>query len=58
MRGLKTTDTPILSGIQMFHNYIHGHESLAGYAPSEACGIGSRVRTNGKLFRMQVWKKE
>lgn len=39
MRGLKTKDTPILSGYQIFHNYIRGHEALDGRTPSEACGI-------------------
>jgi transposase-like protein len=39
MRGLKTKDTPILSGYQIFHNYIRAHEGLEGKTPSEACGI-------------------
>ena len=39
MRGLKKTDTPILTGYQIFHNYIRGHEGLEGKTPSEACGI-------------------
>jgi putative transposase len=39
MRGLKTKDTPILSGYQIFHNYIRPHEGLDGKTPSEACGI-------------------
>lgn len=39
MRGLKTKETPILSGYQIFHNYIRPHEGLDGKTPSEACGI-------------------
>jgi putative transposase len=39
MRGLKNKDTPILSGYQIFHNYIRPHEGLEGKTPSEACGI-------------------
>jgi putative transposase len=39
MRGLKTTETPILKGMQIFHNYIRGHESLGGATPAEACGL-------------------
>jgi transposase-like protein len=39
MRGLKTKDTAILSGYQIFHNYIRPHEALEGKTPSEACGI-------------------
>jgi hypothetical protein len=39
MRGLKKTDTPILSGYQIFHNYVRPHEALEGKTPAEACGI-------------------
>ncbi len=39
MRGLKTKDTPILTGYQIFHNYIRPHEGLDGKTPAEACGI-------------------
>jgi putative transposase len=39
MRGLKTKDTAILKGYQIFHNYIRPHEALEGKTPSEACGI-------------------
>jgi transposase-like protein len=39
MRGLKKTDTPILKGYQLFHNWIRPHEALDGKTPSEACGI-------------------
>jgi len=39
MRGLKTKDTLILKGYQIFHNYIREHEGLEGRTPAEACGI-------------------
>jgi putative transposase len=39
MRGLKKRRTPILTGYQLYHNYIRPHESLNGKTPSEACGI-------------------
>lgn len=39
MRGLKKKDTSILSGYQIYHNYIRPHESLDGKTPAEACGI-------------------
>lgn len=39
MRGLKTKDTAILQGYQLFHNYFRPHEALNGKTPSEACGI-------------------
>ena len=39
MRGLKKTDMPILTGYQIFHNYMRPHEALEGKTPAEACGI-------------------
>jgi hypothetical protein len=39
MRGLKVEDTPILTGYQIFHNYVRPHEALEGKTPAEACGI-------------------
>jgi transposase-like protein len=39
MRGLKKRRTPVLTGYQLYHNYIRPHESLNGKTPSEACGI-------------------
>jgi len=39
MRGLKKPDTPILTGYQIFHNYVRPHEALEGKTPAEACGI-------------------
>ena len=46
MRGLKTKETPILAGYQIFHNYIRAHEGLNGQTPAEACGI--KVEGNNK----------
>lgn len=39
MRGLKKEDSPIVTGYQIFHNYIRPHEGLDGKTPAEACGI-------------------
>jgi putative transposase len=39
MRGLKVNETPILTGYQLFHNYIRPHESLDGKTPADVCGI-------------------
>ena len=39
MRSLKKTDTPILTGMQIFHNYVRPHTGLAGRTPSELAGI-------------------
>jgi len=39
MRTLEKSDAPILSGMQVFHNYIRPHQALNGRTPSEAAGI-------------------
>jgi putative transposase len=39
MRGLKQKRTTVLTGYQLYHNYIRPHEGLNGKTPAEACGI-------------------
>lgn len=39
MRSLKRADSPIIKGIQLFHNYFRPHMGLNGKTPSEAAGI-------------------
>jgi transposase-like protein len=39
MRGLETKNTPILKGVQLFHNYIRPHTALDGATPAERAGI-------------------
>jgi len=39
MRTLEKADTPILTGMQIFHNYVRPHEALKGKTPSDAAEI-------------------
>jgi putative transposase len=39
MRGIKRMDTPILKGVQIYHNFIKPHMGLDGRTPAEAAGI-------------------
>lgn len=39
MRGLKRTDTPILKGYQIYHNFVRPHEGLSGDTPAKRAGI-------------------
>lgn len=39
MRSLKKEDTPILSGYQIYHNFVRPHMALDGKTPSEMCGL-------------------
>ena len=38
-RGLKSVDSPILTGYQIFHNFIRPHEALGGQTPADRVGI-------------------
>ncbi len=57
MRGLKTNETPILTGYQIFHNYIRPHEALAGKTPSEVCGITIEGKDKWKTLIQNASKK-
>ena len=50
MRSLKKPDTPILAGLQIFHNYLRPHESLNFRTPSELAGI--EVRGDNKWLTL------
>ena len=50
MRGLKTKDTAILKGYQLYHNFFRSHEASNGKTPSEACGI--RVEGENKWLTL------
>jgi hypothetical protein len=39
MRGVKVSHSPILKGIQLYHNFVRPHESLQGETPADAAGI-------------------
>jgi transposase-like protein len=39
MRTLEKPDTPILEGMQIYHNYVRPHEAFNGQTPSEAAGV-------------------
>jgi hypothetical protein len=39
MRTLEKSDTPILGGMQIYHNYIRPHQALKGKTPAEVAGI-------------------
>jgi hypothetical protein len=39
MRGLERKDSPILTGYQLFHNYIRPHKALDYQTPAEVAGI-------------------
>ncbi|MGH9975951.1 MAG: IS6 family transposase, partial [Nitrososphaeraceae archaeon] len=39
MRGLKKVDTAVLTGYQLYHNFMRPHEGIANLTPAEKCGV-------------------
>jgi len=39
VRGIKTKDSVLIGGYQMYHNYLRPHMGLNGQTPAEACGV-------------------
>ena len=50
MRTLKTTDTPIITGYQIYHNYVRPHMALDGQTPAEKAGI--EIKGNDKWLTL------
>jgi transposase-like protein len=50
MRSLETTETPILKGMQIYHNYVRPHMALKGKTPAELAGI--RVEGDNKWMTL------
>ncbi len=38
-RGLKKSDTKMLDGYQIYHNFIRPYEGIGNLTPAEMCGI-------------------
>jgi hypothetical protein len=58
MRTLEKPDTPILTGMQIYHNYVRPHEALNGKTPSEAAGILVKGKDKWKtLIQNASWNK-
>lgn len=46
-RNIKKSDTPILAGMQIYHNYVRPHMGLKGKTPADLAGIEVKDKTNG-----------
>jgi transposase-like protein len=49
-RNLKKEDSPILTGLQIYHNYVRPHMGLEGKTPADLCGI--EVEGNDKWLTL------
>jgi putative transposase len=50
MRGIKNEESPILKGLQIWHNFARPHQGLGGKTPSEMAGI--KVEGENKLLTL------
>jgi hypothetical protein len=39
VRGVKKPDSPLISGLQIYHNYVRPHMALDGQTPADKAGI-------------------
>ena len=49
-RNLKNPESPIVTGMQIFHNYVRPHMALEGKTPAEVAGI--KVKGNNKWLTL------
>ena len=56
MRELKRSNTPILTGYQLFHNYLKPHEALNGKTPAEKCSIVIEEKNKRKTLIQNTTK--
>jgi transposase-like protein len=42
VRGVKKSDSPLITGLQIYHNYVRPHMGLKGKTPAEAAGVQIR----------------
>lgn len=50
MRGVKSADSPLFDGYQIYHNYFRPHMGLDGKTPAEKCGIN--IEGNNKWITL------
>jgi hypothetical protein len=47
VRGVKREDSPLIEGMQIYHNYVCPHMGLSGKTPAEKAGIKVEGKTRG-----------
>jgi transposase-like protein len=50
VRGVKREDSPLITGLQIYHNFVRPHMGLDGKTPSEMAGI--EVKGNDKWLTL------
>ena len=57
LRGIKKDDSTMLTGYQIFHNFIRPHQALDGRTPSELCGLKVEGENKWKTLIENASKK-
>lgn len=57
VRSLKREDTPILTGMQIYHNHVRSHMALGGKTPAELAGIQIKGDNKGLTLIQNASKK-
>ena len=55
VRGLKKDDSPLLTGYQIYHNYVRPHMALDGKTPAELCGIQIHGDNKWQTLIQKAW---
>lgn len=55
VRGLKKIDSPLLTGYQIYHNYVRPHMSLDSKTPAELCGIQIQGDNKWQTLIQKSW---
>jgi transposase-like protein/predicted SprT family Zn-dependent metalloprotease len=58
IRGIKKDDSAILSGYQIYHNFVRPHMALDGKTPSELCGLKVEGQNKWKTLIENASKKD
>lgn len=58
VRGVKTPDSPLIGGYQIYHNYVRPHMALDGKTPAEVAGIKVNGENKWLTLIQNAQKKE
>ncbi len=57
VRGVKREDSPLLTGLQIYHNFVRPHMGLKGQTPADAAGISVKGRDKWLTLIQNASKK-
>ena len=57
VRGVKKPDSPLITGLQIYHNYVRPHMALDGHTPAERAGVEVRGKDKWLTIIQNASKK-